>query len=126
DRAELVRKQGLEPIAATAASRWFTDPFLQSHPSVGSHLCNDLSAGSALGYANCCEALAKADLRDELKQIMIPVLIIAGTHDPVTTVTDAEWMLQHIPNAQLVEINASHISNVEAPVEFNQYINQFI
>jgi 3-oxoadipate enol-lactonase len=70
--------------------------------------------------------LAKADLRDELKQITIPVLIIAGTHDPVTTVTDAEWMLQHIPKAQLVEINASHISNVEAPVVFNQYINQFI
>uniref|UniRef100_UPI001D197DE7 ATP-binding protein n=1 Tax=Acinetobacter junii TaxID=40215 RepID=UPI001D197DE7 len=42
------------------------------------------------GYANCCEALAKADLRGELKQITIPVLIIAGTLDPVTTVTDAE------------------------------------
>jgi 3-oxoadipate enol-lactonase len=26
--------------------------------------------------------LAKADLRDELKQITIPVLIIAGTQDP--------------------------------------------
>ena len=126
DRAALVREQGLSPIAATAASRWFTDPFIQSHPSGVSHLCNDLSAGSALGYANCCEALAKADLRGELKQITIPVLIIAGTLDPVTTVTDAEWMLQHIPKAQLVEINASHISNVEAPVEFNQYINQFI
>ena len=30
DRAKLVREQGLEPIAATAASRWFTDPFIQS------------------------------------------------------------------------------------------------
>jgi pimeloyl-ACP methyl ester carboxylesterase len=26
----------------------------------------------------------------------------------------------NIPNAELVEINASHISNIEAPVEFNQ------
>ncbi|MDU3121587.1 MAG: alpha/beta fold hydrolase, partial [Acinetobacter baumannii] len=26
DRAKLVREQGLQPIAATAASRWFTDP----------------------------------------------------------------------------------------------------
>lgn len=126
DRAKLVREQGLEPIAATAASRWFTDPFIQSHPTVINNLCNDLSAGSAAGYANCCEALAKADLHDELKQITIPVLIIAGIHDPVTTIADAEWMLQHIPKAKLVEINASHISNVEAPVEFNQHINQFI
>ena len=81
DRAELVRKQGLEPIAATAASRWFTDPFIQSHPSVVSHLCNDLSAGSALGYANCCEALAKADVREQLKDIKISVLVVAGTED---------------------------------------------
>ena len=59
DRAKLVREQGLQPIAATAASRWFTDPFIQSHPSIVNNLCNDLSAGSAMGYANCCEALAK-------------------------------------------------------------------
>ena len=43
DRAKLVREQGLQPIAATAASRWFTDPFIQSHPSIVNNLCNDLS-----------------------------------------------------------------------------------
>ncbi|RZF55998.1 3-oxoadipate enol-lactonase [Acinetobacter halotolerans] len=126
DRAKLVREQGLESIAATAASRWFTDPFIQSHPSVVSHLCNDLSAGSALGYANCCEALAKADVRDELKQITIPVLIMAGTHDPVTTIADGQFMQQQIPNSTLVEIDASHISNVEAADAFNQRVEQFI
>ncbi|PPE76105.1 3-oxoadipate enol-lactonase, partial [Kaistia algarum] len=31
DRASLVRTQGLEPIASTAASRWFTEPFIQSN-----------------------------------------------------------------------------------------------
>ncbi|WP_336939234.1 3-oxoadipate enol-lactonase [Acinetobacter modestus] len=126
DRAELVRKQGLEPIAATAASRWFTDPFIQSHPSVVSHLCNDLSAGSALGYANCCEALAKADVREELKYISIPTLIISGIQDPITTVEDAKLMLLNIPDAELVEINASHISNIERANDFNKLIDQFI
>ncbi|MDB0198051.1 3-oxoadipate enol-lactonase, partial [Acinetobacter baumannii] len=38
DRAKLVREQGLQPIAATAASRWFTDPFIQSHPSIVNNL----------------------------------------------------------------------------------------
>ncbi|MCH7335924.1 3-oxoadipate enol-lactonase [Acinetobacter sp. NIPH 2699] len=126
DRAKLVREQGLKPIATTAASRWFTDPFIQSHPIVVNNLCNDLSAGSAIGYAHCCEALAKADLRAALKDIQIPILIIAGKQDPVTTVADAQFMQQHIPNAKLVEINASHISNVEAADAFNQFINQFI
>ena len=58
DRAALVREQGLSPIAATAASRWFTDPFIQSQATIVETLSNDLAASSAEGYANCCEALA--------------------------------------------------------------------
>ena len=30
-----------------------------------------------MGYANCCEALAKADVREQLKDIKIPVLVVA-------------------------------------------------
>ncbi|RJL70694.1 3-oxoadipate enol-lactonase [Acinetobacter radioresistens] len=126
ERASLVREQGLKPIAATAASRWFTEPFIQSQTAIVKHLSNDLAAGSSEGYASCCEALAKADLRDQLKKIKVPVLIIAGTADPVTTVEDAEFMLERIPNAQLAKINASHISNIEQPEIFNQIISDFI
>ncbi|MCH7383915.1 3-oxoadipate enol-lactonase [Acinetobacter dispersus] len=126
DRAQLVRKQGLVPIATTAASRWFTDPFIQSHPTIVNNLCNDLSAGSANGYANCCEALAKADVREQLKDITIPVLVIAGTQDPVTTVADGQFMQQHIPDAKLVEINVSHISNIEQAEQFNLALLHFI
>ncbi len=67
DRAALVREQGLQPIASTAASRWFTEPFIQSNATVVNNLQNDLAAGSAEGYASCCEALAKADVREQLK-----------------------------------------------------------
>lgn len=126
ERASLVREQGLKPIAATAASRWFTEPFIQSQTAIVKHLSNDLAAGSSEGYASCCEALAKADLRDQLKKIKVPVLIIAGTADPVTTVEDAEFMLERIPNAQFAKINASHISNIEQPEIFNQIISDFI
>jgi len=126
ERASLVREQGLKPIAATAASRWFTEPFIQSQTAIVKHLSNDLAAGSSEGYASCCEALAKADLRDQLKEIKVPVLIVAGTADPVTTVEDAEFMLERIPNAQLAKINASHISNIEQPEIFKQIISDFI
>jgi len=126
ERASLVREQGLKPIAATAASRWFTEPFIQSQTAIVKRLSNDLAAGSSEGYASCCEALAKADLRDQLKEIKVPVLIIAGTADPVTTVEDAEFMLERIPNAQLAKINASHISNIEQPEIFKQIISDFI
>ena len=126
DRAALVREQGLQPIASTAASRWFTEPFIQSNATVVNNLQNDLAAGSAEGYASCCEALAKADVREQLKDITVPVLVVAGQQDPITTVVDAQFMVERIANSQLFEINASHISNVELPNEFNPAVKQFI
>ena len=126
DRAALVREQGLQPFASTAASRWFTEPFIQSNATVVNNLQNDLAAGSAEGYASCCEALAKADVREQLKDITVPVLVVAGQQDPVTTVVDGQFMVERIANSQLFEINASHISNVELPNEFNQAVKQFI
>lgn len=126
DRAKLVLEQGLKPIAETAALRWFTEPFIQSQAIIVASLSNDLAASSAEGYASCCEALAKADLRDQLGEIIIPVLIIAGQKDPVTTIIDGQYMLDRITNAQLVEINASHISNIEQPQDFNQALSDFL
>ncbi|WP_104499662.1 3-oxoadipate enol-lactonase [Acinetobacter indicus] len=126
ERAALVREQGLAPIASTAAGRWFTEPFIQSNAATVATLSNDLGAGSPEGYASCCEALAKADVREQLKDIQVPVLIVAGQQDPVTTVADGEFMQQRIANAELFEINASHISNIEQPEAFNQVVQAFI
>ncbi len=126
ERAALVRQQGLQTIAATAASRWFTESFIQSQAATVQSLSNDLAAGSAEGYASCCEALAKADLREELKNITVPILVIAGQQDPITTITDGQYMIDRIPNSELFEINASHISNIECPNEFTQAVKNFI
>lgn len=126
ERAALVREQGLAPIASTAAGRWFTEPFIQSNAATVATLSNDLGAGSPEGYASCCEALAKADVRERLKDIQVPVFIVAGQQDPVTTVADGEFMQQRIANAELFEINASHISNIEQPEAFNQAVQAFI
>lgn len=126
ERATLVREQGLEPIASTAAGRWFTEGFIQKNAPIVTKLSNELGLGSPEGYASCCEALAKADLCEQLKEIRVPVLVIAGQKDPVTTVSDGQYMVNHIKNSALFEINASHISNIECPNEFNQAVQQFI
>ena len=70
--------------------------------------------------------MAKADLREKLKEISIPVLIIAGQKDPVTTVADGQFMVNNIKRSAMFEINASHISNIEQPADFNDAIEQFI
>jgi 3-oxoadipate enol-lactonase len=126
DRAQLVREQGLKPIAATAASRWFTASFIDNYPDVVKALSDALAAGSSEGYASCCEALSVADTCEQLKNIRVPVTVLAGSEDPVTTVTDGQYMVDHIPNATLATIDASHISNIEQPEAFNQLVRQYL
>ncbi|WP_350655772.1 3-oxoadipate enol-lactonase [Psychrobacter sp. S1-30-MNA-CIBAN-0213] len=126
DRAQLVREQGLAPIAATAAPRWFTAGFINDYPDVVAALSSALAAGSSEGYASCCEALATADTREQLKDIRVPVTVVAGIEDPVTTVADGQYMVDHIPNAKLATIDASHISNIEQPEAFNKLVRQYL
>lgn len=124
ERAQLVRAQGLNPIAETAASRWFTAKFIENNPSVVKQLSDALAAGSPEGYASCCEALSKADTREQLKNIKAPITVLAGEQDPVTTVSDGQYMVDRIANARLATIDASHISNIEQPEVFNQLIRK--
>lgn len=126
ERADKVRQQGLQPIAETAASRWFTDNFIQAHPDVVKTMSDSLAKGSSQGYANCCAALAVADLREDLKNAQVPMLVIGGEQDPVTTVADAQVIVDSAPNAQLATINASHIANIEQPDAFTALIKDFL
>ncbi len=79
-----------------------------------------------MGYANCCEALATEDLRESIERISIPLLVIAGLQDPVTTVEDGQFIVNKVLHSQLFEIDASHISNIEQPDMFNQEVFRFL
>lgn len=125
ERAALVRKQGLNAIAESAPSRWFTPEFFGLYPKSVNELLVNLKNMSPEGYASCCEALANQDLREHISKIEIPTLNICGTKDPVTTLSDAQFIQSQIPHAQLREIPASHISNIEAEDEFNNALKEF-
>ena len=126
ERAALVRANGLDGVADGAAGRWFTPAFAARAPRQVAALVDALRAGSAQGYAACCDALAVADLRGQLHAIAAPTLLIAGAADPVTTVADASAMREQIPGAAMVVLPASHISNIEAEAAFNRALGQFL
>ncbi|MFK3659293.1 3-oxoadipate enol-lactonase [Scandinavium sp. NPDC088450] len=117
-RARAVRQEGMGVVAAGTADRWFTHSFRQHYPEVVEPLVHQLAQMDPEGYAEGCEALAGADLRTEVSAITAPVMIIAGEHDPVTTVADADFLHQQIAGSQRVTLSASHLSNVEAADAF--------
>jgi 3-oxoadipate enol-lactonase len=125
-RAHDVRSEGLGTIADGAPGRWFTREFIKHEAGTVEQMVETMRRGSAEGYAGCCEALAEADLRKQIHMIPNATLIIAGQHDPVTTVADAVFMQQQIKGSVLVTLPASHISNVEAPAAFNQALAGFL
>jgi len=125
-RAALVRAEGLDGVADSAASRWFTPEFVATRPKVVASLVDGLRRTPAKGYAACCDALAEADLREAIAGIVVPTLVLAGRHDPVTTRADADFIQSRVSGAQCVELPASHLSNIEASDMFNLQVLAFL
>lgn len=129
ERAALVRSQGaaaMQALAASSPSRWFTESFTAVQPEVVQTAQDWIAGISPEGYASCCEALAKEDLRSAISGIRVPTLLIAGEHDPVTTVADAQAMHSVIAGSVLATVPASHLSNLEAPAAFEQALADFL
>jgi 3-oxoadipate enol-lactonase len=77
------------------------------------------------GYAACCASVRDTDERASLGKVKVPTLIVAGKHDPAIPLADAKYLAEHIPLAEYVELNAAHLSNLEAKEEFNQVVLRF-
>jgi 3-oxoadipate enol-lactonase len=84
ERAELVLKSGLAPLAEATMERWFTALFRQNAPAEVNKILSRFLATSPEGYAACCRAIRDMDLRGRLAGLTAPLLIIAGDQDPST------------------------------------------
>ncbi|UOO80928.1 3-oxoadipate enol-lactonase [Uruburuella testudinis] len=122
-RARSVRSEGMNAIADSAASRWFSDDFCRRNAAAVARLTEILRHTPAEGYAKCCEILAAADLRPHIHTAKSDILVIGGTADPVTTPDDAQWLASTLPHATLAVLPASHIANIEAAEEFNRLLH---
>jgi 3-oxoadipate enol-lactonase len=118
DRAATVRTEGLEPIVDAVLARWFTPAFDDVSTFRDMFLATDPE-----GYARCCDALARWDVRDELGAIQAPTLVIAGAEDPSAPPVEGELLASRIPNARLEILDgAAHLANVERADAFNRLL----
>ncbi|TCP09398.1 3-oxoadipate enol-lactonase [Crenobacter luteus] len=125
-RAALVRDKGMREVADGAAGRWFTRDYIAAEPVVVGGLIDQLRDSPPAGYAACCEALAVADLSEDIARIPVPTLVVAGTFDPVTTPADADFIAERVSGARRADLPASHLSNVEAAAAFNRAVLDFL
>ena len=78
------------------------------------------------GYVACCAAVRDFDCREQLNKIRTPTLVIAGAHDPATPPEGGRFLAQQIPGARFVELDAAHLSNIEAQDQFNNELTAFL
>lgn len=125
-RIEAVRKNGMKSIAPAVIERWFTPDFRKKSPAVISKTQKMIEEANADGYSSCCEAIRDFDCREQLSGIRTPTMVISGAHDPATPPADGRFIAQKIPAARYVELNAAHLSNIEAQEKFNKELGAFL
>lgn len=112
DRAATVRAGGSVAVAEAVVARWFSPGY------PGDRTCwqQMVAATDAEGYAACCEAIAKLDVREQLQDIVAPTLAIAGSDDPATPPAALASIAAAVPGARLLIVDqAAHLANAEQP-----------
>lgn len=124
ERAAAVREAGgTEPIADAVVNNWLTPQHAREHPENRERLRALLAGSPPEGYAACCGAIERMDLRDDIGRISAPTLVISGSDDPSTPRHHQEAIAARIPGARHETIApGAHLSNVEQPDAFNALV----
>ena len=125
-RIKAVRQGGLSAVADTVIAGWLTEDFRAREPETTAKLKAMLLSSPVDGYLACCEALSTLDQRALLPKIVAPTLVIAGRHDKATPIEAGEMIRDGIPGAQMIVLDAAHISNVEQATAFTEAVLGFL
>jgi 3-oxoadipate enol-lactonase len=126
NRIEAVRKGGMNSISTAVMGRWFSSDFRSNSLEVITAIKQSFERTNPEGYAANCGAIRDFDARETIAAIHVPTLVIAGTHDAATTPADGRYLADHIPGARYVELNASHLSNIETRDRFTSELSAFL
>lgn len=125
-RAARARTEGMLALSEAVLPRWFTAGFFEREPLVLAQIRDVFVHTDNEGYASNCDAIDATDLRPEAPGIKIPALVISGTHDLAATPAQGQELAAAIPGARYVELDASHISNIEQADVFTKTVLDFL
>jgi 3-oxoadipate enol-lactonase len=126
DRIKTVREGGLAAIADRVMTLWFTTDFREREPAAVARMKAMMLSTPVDGYIACCEAVRDMDHRDILAKIAAPTLVIAGRHDPATTLEAGEFIRSRIPGAAMTVLEAAHIANIEQRHDYADIVLGFL
>lgn len=125
-RIATVQREGFASTIPGALERWFTAGFRASHPQTIAGIEAILRKTQDAAYLACSTAIRDADFRETARQIPTPTLLLAGRYDVTTTCDDLRALAAAIPGSKYIELEAAHLSSVEAAGAFNAAMQAFL
>ncbi|HEY6865093.1 MAG TPA: alpha/beta fold hydrolase [Burkholderiales bacterium] len=122
-----VSEQGMEAVLDAAVRRMFPEAFIAEHPEVVAERKAALAEADPGCFARACLALARVDLREAVRAIRNPTLVMVGALDQTTPPGLARELAGAIPGARFLEIpGAGHCPQIEKPAEFVAAVQGFL
>ena len=121
------KEKGLGAIADVAMRRLFAPDFQQANPALIEERKKRFLAVDPTTFHGACDALATLDVREQLKTVTIPVLVLVGEQDEATPPPMSRELAAGLPDAKLVMLpGCAHVPQLQAPEAFMAAIRSFI
>ena len=119
--------RGLQAITDVAMRRLFAPEFQQQHPDLMQGRREAFLKTDPDVFQMACGALAELDLRPQLKQVKVPVLVLVGEHDEATPPPMSYELTAGLPDAHLLIIpGCAHVPQLQSPEMFLAMIGDFL
>lgn len=127
ERIAAAQAKGVPALLDATMEGWFSASFRAAKPDVIARVKAMMAPTKTEGYVGAIRAIGYGDLRDQIRTIKVPTLILIGEHDKGTDMSMATTMHERIPGAALTVLpRAAHCSCIEAAAGFNAALLAFL
>jgi len=126
-RIASVNASGMAAVAEMVVERYLHDDFRAARPETTQAVRAAILRNDPAAYAASCAAVAGVAWRDRLGEIRCPTLVISGARDAGAPPAMGQAIAERVPGARFEVIaEASHLSVLEAPAEFEALLRGFL
>jgi 3-oxoadipate enol-lactonase len=120
--------EGMDFALESISSKLLAQQTLTQKPDVVERVCEMVLSTDPRGAAAAQRGMAaRRDYANDLVNIDVPILIIAGREDGVRTPEDGEFIRRTVRGSKLLVIDdAGHLMNMEQPEVFNRMLMEFV
>jgi len=125
---DTIQQNGLQSYADEMLEKFF---YTQSHKEKSGEIIEVRRMIEETKVQTVCDTLRalanRAETCSGLEKIKMPVMILVGNEDALTSPEKAAFMQNKIKGSTLYELeNAAHMSNLDNPIDFNKHLIAFL